>query len=180
MNYLNGLKTLIAVAVATLAFTSCSEEQTSLSINDIPGKAKIIGSFTYNDGQTTSSSTTANSDKPVMNTTVYVKISNASLSPNSGNGYTIFETTTNANGEYEIEIPAVETGTDVTIQAASFIGKKYTTSTSGSTTTGGNKIITKEGVYEANSITLSSIMPNDIIAAGKASYTFTAFDHTIY
>lgn len=179
MNYLNGLKTLIAVVIATLAFTSCSEEQTSLSIDDIPGKAKIIGSFTFNDGQRTSSSSTSNVDKPVANQTVYVKIQNASISPShTGNGYTTFETTTNANGEYEIEIPAVETGVTVIIQGAPFIGKKY--STSSNTITGGTTITTKDGVYEATPITLNSVTPNDIIAAGKTIYGFTAFDSSAY
>ena len=178
MNYLNGFKTLIAVVIATLAFTSCSEEQTSLSIDDIPGKAKIIGSFIYNDGQRASSSSTSNTDKPVANQTVHVKISNASISPNhTGYGYTTFETTTDANGEYEIEIPAVETGVTVIIQGAPFIGKKY--STSGNTITGGTAITTKDGVYEATPITKTA-KPNDIIAAGKTIYGFTPFDSSAY
>lgn len=182
MNYLNGLKTLIAIAIATVAFSSCTEDQTSLSINDIQGKATIIGSFVYNDGQTYPGSTTTSvsSDKPAMNVKVYVKVSNASLSSNSNaKGYTTFETSTDANGEYEIEIPAVENGVEVSIQAESFIGRKYST-VSGSTTGIGNSFLTEEGVYEATPIQLSEVKPNDIIAAGKKSYTFTSFDHTDY
>lgn len=179
MNYLNGLKTLMIVAIAALAFSSCSEDQTSLSINDIPGKAKIIGSFTYNDNQAVSSTLpSATSVKPVMNMKVYVMISNKSLDPkDNAKGYTTYETTTDANGEYTIEIPAVETGTSVTIQGAPFEGKYYTTSST-TTTTGSNPVVTKDGVYEVNTITINA-KPNDIIAAGKATYSFTAFDHSI-
>ncbi|WP_308756792.1 hypothetical protein [uncultured Bacteroides sp.] len=182
MNYLSGLKTLLAIAIVTVALSSCSEDQTSLSINDIQGKATIIGSFVYNDGQTYSSSTTTpvSPDKPAMNVKMYVKIENSSLSPNNNaQGYTTFETSTDANGEYEIEIPAVENGVEVSIQAESFIGKKYST-TSGGTTGIGNSVLTKEGVYEAAPIQLSGVKPNDIIAAGKKSYNFTSFDHTVY
>ena len=180
MNYLNGLKTLMIVAIATVAFSSCSEDQTSLSINDIKGTAQLIGSFTYDDGQTVSSSlTNATSVKPVMNTKVYVKVSNKSLDPNSNaKGYTIYEATTDAQGEYKITIPAVETGTDVTIQAASFEGKHYESNSSSSTTTGSNTVTTKDGVYQAEEIEIN-VMPNAIVAVGKVEYDFEPFDHKI-
>ena len=45
MNILNYLKTF--VVVAAIAFTSCSKEQTSLSIYDFQGRAKIMGHVSY-------------------------------------------------------------------------------------------------------------------------------------
>lgn len=177
MNYLNGLKTLMIVAIAAVAFSSCSEDQTSLSINDIKGTAQLIGSFTYDDGQTVSSSlTNATSVKPAMNTKVYVKVSNKSLDSNSNaKGYTIYEATTDAQGEYKITIPAVETGTDVIIQAASFEGKHYYSNSSSSTTTGSNTVT---GVYKAEEIK-KNVKPNEIVAVGKVEYDFESFDHEI-
>lgn len=180
MNYLNGLKTLMIVAIAAVAFSSCSEDQTSLSINDIKGTAKLIGSFTYDDGQatTTSSSSSTTSEKPAANVKVVVYISNASLDPKSdATGYTTYETTTDAKGEYEIVIPAVETGTNITIQAAPFEGKHYYSSNSSSSSSSSAPVV-KEGVYSVIYIT-GSVKPNDIIAVGKAEYGFTAFDESV-
>lgn len=180
MNKLIGIKTLMFSAITALFFVSCSEDQTSLSIDDIQGKATLIGSFTYDDNQSTSSSSTssATSEKPVMNTTVYVKIANSSLDPKeNATGYTVYETTTDANGEYKIEIPVVETGTEVTIQAESFVGKRYESTGFGSTNT---TVTTKEGVYEVQEVTLSGIKPHDIKVVGKKKYHFTAYDGTYY
>ena len=79
MDKLTRIKTLIACAIVALGFSSCSEDQTSLSIDNIQGKAIIKGSFVYDDNKTSSSSTAVNTEKPVMNTTVYVMINNSSF-----------------------------------------------------------------------------------------------------
>ncbi len=94
MDKLTRIKTLIACAIVALGFSSCSEDQTSLSIDNIQGKAIIKGSFVYDDNKTSSSSTAVNTEKPVMNTTVYVMINNSSFNNNSSSygGYTTLET----------------------------------------------------------------------------------------
>ena len=93
MDKLTRIKTLIACAIVALGFSSCSEDQTSLSIDNIQGKAIIKGSFVYDDNKTSSSSTAVNTEKPVMNTTVYVMINNSSFNNNSSSygGYTTLE-----------------------------------------------------------------------------------------
>ena len=66
MDKLTRIKTLIACAIVALGFSSCSEDQTSLSIDNVQGKAIIKGSFVYDDNKTSSSSTAVNTEKPVM------------------------------------------------------------------------------------------------------------------
>lgn len=172
MDKLTRIKTLIACAIVALGFSSCSEDQTSLSIDNIQGKAIIKGSFVYDDNKTSSSSTAVNTEKPVMNTTVYVMINNSSFNNNSSSygGYTTLETTTDAQGKYEIEIPAVENGVTVTIKAKSFEAPYYKINSNSGSGTAQNSVIAKDAVYSSPEIILSDIKPNDIIAAGKATY----------
>ena len=161
MDKLTRIKTLIACAIVALGFSSCSEDQTSLSIDNIQGKAII---------------------KPVMNTTVYVMINNSSFNNNSSSygGYTTLETTTDAQGKYEIEIPAVENGVTVTIKAKSFEAPYYKINSNSGSGTTQNSVIAKDAVYSSPEIILSDIKPNDIIAAGKATYNHEELDKTVF
>ena len=182
MDKLTRIKTLIACAIVALGFSSCSEDQTSLSIDNIQGKAIIKGSFVYDDNKTSSSSTAVNTEKPVMNTTVYVMINNSSFNNNSSSygGYTTLETTTDAQGKYEIEIPAVENGVTVTIKAKSFEAPYYKINSKSGSGTTQNSVIAKDAVYSSPEIILSDIKPNDIIAAGKATYNHEELDKTVF
>lgn len=149
MNILNNLKSLAVIAIATMAFTSCSKEQTSLSIDDIQGKARIKGTLTYSEGF---DKNYREISKTATNTTIWVKISNASLSPKGqAHGYTTFETATDAKGEYEIEPPVSENGTNIIIQPQAFTGKRYDRPADE----------TIEGVFEKE-VTLYSVTPNQI------------------
>ena len=111
----NGFK-FAALLMTVVAMVGCSKEQSSLDIQDIPGKAKILGSFSYDAGQGYTNGMYVQLIKPAANIKVVVKVSNASLSPN-GNaaGYTYYETKTNEQGAYEVEVPAVDKGTTVVI-----------------------------------------------------------------
>ncbi|MCD8184012.1 MAG: hypothetical protein LUE99_14065 [Bacteroides sp.] len=176
MNYLNGLRAVAMVAIAVLTFSSCSEDQTSFSIDDIQGKATLVGSLTYDDNQAIASGTGTSSVKPAANTLVYVKVSNVSLSPNyNGAGNTVYEVTTDANGEFKVEVPAVEPGSVVTIQPATFTGKYYAV-VAGAT---GTSTVVKDGVYSVGGYTVS-VLPNDIKVVGKRAYRFTDYDGINY
>ncbi len=147
MNILNNLKSLAVIAIATMAFTSCSKDQTSFSIDDIQGKAKIKGTVSYSEGYDRTGNKII---KMATNTTILVKIDNNDLSP-IGNAYgtTTFETVTNGKGEYEIEIPVLEGGAFVTIQPQDFIGKQKNFSSNET-----------EGIFTAE--TTCHVVPNDI------------------
>ncbi|WP_283389581.1 hypothetical protein [Barnesiella viscericola] len=110
------------LAVATLV--GCSKEQSELSIGDIQGKATIVGSLSYNKGQAFSNNQFSELLSPAAGVKVSIKVSNASLDPNgSAQGYTTYETTTDAEGKYSIEIPAVD-NTNIIISPASFMGTR--------------------------------------------------------
>lgn len=121
------LNVLAVGLIATALFSGCSQDQSSISINDIQGKAKIIGNLSYSEGQTYEGGKFVELVKPAAEKKVYVEVSNASLSPNgSAQGYTLYETVTDAEGNYEIEVPAVAktAGTSVTIRTEDFVGKR--------------------------------------------------------
>ncbi len=148
MNILNNLKSLAVIAIATMAFTSCSKDQTSFSIDDIQGKARIKGTVFYSEGTNNRGDEII---KMATNTTILVKIDNSYLSPiGNAEGTTTFETVTNGKGEYEIEIPVLEKGALVTIQPQAFIGKQKNSSSNE----------TEEGIFTAEAT--CQVVPNDI------------------
>lgn len=164
MNILNNLKSLAVIAIATMAFTSCSKEQTSLSIDDIQGKARIKGTLTYSEGTEYKNGESNKIIKAATNTTIWVKISNASLSPNGQiPGYTTFETVTDAKGEYEIEVPVSESiyGTEIRMQPQPFIGK-YKKISNDNWNYNRPTYETIEGVFETDEISFNA-RPNQII-----------------
>lgn len=110
------------LAVATLV--GCSKEQSELSIDSIQGRATIVGSLCYSQGQAYKDSQFSELLGPAAGVKVTIQVSNASLAPNgSAQGYTTYEATTDGEGKYSIEIPAVE-NTSITIKPASFIGTR--------------------------------------------------------
>ena len=107
----------------SIVIAGCSHVQSGMDIEDIPGKAKIVGKLSYNAGQGYSSGKYVQLIQPAANVKVSVLVSNASLSPNNtGKGYTVYEATTDENGSYEVEVPAVQTGIDVTVRPQPFFG----------------------------------------------------------
>lgn len=178
MKYLMYGMPLAIVVTAAVSLVSCTEDQTAMSIEDIQGKARLVGYFNYYDGQQ-SATGTDDSYKPAYSRTVYVKVENSSFARPNGQyeGYTIYETTTNSMGRYEVEIPADPDGVSVVIEAEPFIGDYYRVEYDDDY----NMIITRsEGVYDVQPITRSGIMPNDIVVVGERSYQFTPFQESSY
>ena len=119
------MKNLINVAIIAIiatCFASCEKEQSSFEVADIKTTANIRGTILHNLGQDYNNGKYIENIVPAANKKVYVEINNSELAPNNPNGVTVFETTTNTNGEYSINIPVVYGGTEVTIKAEQFIG----------------------------------------------------------
>lgn len=137
----------------------CSKEQSSLDIQDIPGKAKIIGNFSYDAGQGYVDDIYVQLIKPAANIKVVVKVSNSSLSPNgNATGYTYYETTTNEQGAYEVEVPAVDRGTTVVIAPDPF----FDTYAKVVSVEDGEPVFEyEEKIYKINPTT-KNVTPNDV------------------
>lgn len=161
MGILSNSKVLATCVLTLLLATGCSKEQTSLSIDDIKGKAKIVGSLAYSEGQSYANGQFSELVKPAAGKRVFVKISNSSLDPNGkAQGYTTYETVTDEAGEYEIEIPAVEKteGMSVIVQPETFVG----TRTLLATIDNGEPVFEqKEVVFEIAEQNIT-VKPNDI------------------
>ena len=107
------------LSLAVMAMASCSKEQSSFNIEDVPGKAKIMGTLSYDAGQSYINEEYAQLIQGAAGVRVKAQISNSSFKSNS-TGYTTYETKTDENGNYTIEVPAVPDGTSVEIIADPF------------------------------------------------------------
>lgn len=171
MGFLSKFNVMVACASALLAVTSCGNDQTSLSIEDIQGKAKIVGSLAYSEGQSYENGQYAELIKPASQKRVFVKVSNGSLDPKgTASGYTTYETMTDENGNYEIEIPAVEkaAGTNIIVQPETFVGTRTLLT---GVENGQPKFEQKEVVFEIAERSLV-VKPNDI-KVEDLTYGFT-------
>lgn len=106
-------------------FSCTKAEQSSVSLDDVQGKAKLSGVFTYVAGQDISETGEMGPVVlPAANVGVSVEIKYSSLGPDAAaEGFVVIDTTTNENGEWAVDIPAVKSGADVTVKAASFAGE---------------------------------------------------------
>lgn len=124
---LTKFKMFAVVAVAAMALTGCAKEESSLSIDDLPGRAKVKGVVCYSDLERYDAREGKLEQIYVTKVEVKVlaKIRNSSISNGQGHGYTIFETVTDAEGRYEFEIPVPEDGgVTVELEALPFEGTR--------------------------------------------------------
>ena len=150
------------LAIIAITFANCTEqEQSRFEVSDIPTHAKLIGRVAYDEGVVLKDNKYVQSIKPAANKTVYLEIENASLTPNNteANGYTVFTTKTNNDGEYEFNnIPAVYNGTNATLRIESFPGK-YTQNVENKYN-GKIEYTTTEGMFVVEPQTIE-LKPND-------------------
>lgn len=139
------------MAIAACVFSSCKEDQTSLSADSLPGRAKIMGRLVYDDGRA--------ADRIAVNTVVYVKVDNNSID-NNASGVTVRTTTTDAEGYFEYELPTNETGVDVTVEGAQFEGVYYSSYTD-----------SDECIYSGATANRSNVSSNDIVSFGTIMYS---------
>ena len=116
------MKTIVKAAMlfasAMMLFSSCLKEQTGLTVEDIPGVAKISGKLMINEGQAYEGGRFVELLKPAANYELLARVSNASLSPtSSAQGYTDYSVTTNEDGTFEVVIPAVDGGVECELVA---------------------------------------------------------------
>lgn len=111
------------LAICALMFAGCAKEQSSMNIEDIPGRAKIIGYLSYDSGQAYMNGEYVQRIQPAANKTVYVRVKNSSLSlKGNADGYTVFQATTDEKGAFSVEIPATDSGVSVEVQPETFTG----------------------------------------------------------
>lgn len=160
MKHFSIFKTMaLVIAVSVSLVSACTKEQTSLSIDDISGRAKIIGSYFYDAGQDYVGGKYVQLIKPAANVTIFAKISNASLSPNGeSTGYTTYSTVTDDDGKFEFVLPATNKGVSVSISPKPFQG---THTIVVGTNNGKPKFEEQNVVYSATETTVT-LKANDI------------------
>lgn len=151
-------KFLSVVALAAMLFVGCAKEQSSFNVEDIPGKATIMGSYHYNAGQDYSFGEYIQLIKPLANHTVYAQVYNSSIKDNS-KGYTVYETVTDADGNFTLTVPATLDGVKVDVYPKPFIGKHGVVV---GVEYGDPVIENKDVVYTATTKTYLSMKSNDI------------------
>lgn len=154
------------LVAAVVAFVGCSKEQSSFNVEDIPGSAKIEGTLTYDAGWrkiSNSGSSYSNFEEYVRDAAdvrVTVKILNSQLSNRgASDGYTTYETKTNASGEFSVTVPALDKGTRVEVVASPFYAGYYERKYDDY----GRYYIASENVLYKVSSFNTSVIPNDIV-----------------
>lgn len=165
------MKKFVGMALLMLSafcvLPSCNKEQTGLSVENIPGKAKITGTLYIDYGQTYVDGKVVSRKVPAADVEVIVKLDNSDL-VNTSKGYTDYKIKTNANGEYTVNIPAVDEGVDVTVTSPDVLGvRSYLR-----TFENGNMIFDdNKGVFSFSK-TVSSVKPGNVkIVDGVFSFT---------
>lgn len=140
------------LSMALVALVGCSKEQSSFNIEDVSGKAKVMGTLTYLAG-------VDRENKPIVreatNVRVAVLVENGSLK-NGSEGYTTYETVTNSQGQYTIEVPALDNGVNVKIIPDPFFGKFSTLVDKAK-----GIVVESEVLYKVSPWT-ATVIPNDI------------------
>lgn len=174
------MKKTFKLALVTLlslsAFFACTKaEQTSMSIDDIEGKATISGILTYVAGQElTKDGSVKDLINPAADVTVVVNVSINSLDPwGNSTGYKTYTATTDADGMWSVDVPVVDNGAQVNVKASSFTGtyKTFDHIDAGQT-------IWKEtkGIYEVAEYSLYDVTPGEQ-RFNTAQYTFSTSEN---
>lgn len=114
------------LAILSFAFFACERpEQSEMDLSNLTDTATISGTLVYDAGVDTAGSAdqyVINQFKPVANRTVFVEVPYSSYNfNNEQEGSKIFETTTDAQGNFSIEIPTTSNGLrNVTIRMQEF------------------------------------------------------------
>ncbi len=116
------MKKLITLSFFVALFaTSCSDSQSSYSVDSISDKATVMGTVYYNEGYKQLSNTTVieNYSSVAANQSIIARIGYDQYSSNNS-GEMIIQTTTDEAGCYSIEIPVVGT-TNITVEVTPFV-----------------------------------------------------------
>jgi len=118
---MNSIKKMFVVAVAALSLASCSDDQTTFDLENVPGRALVQGVVNCNYGATNAGGKFEYEIKPVANLKVLLTINNSEYKDGL-TGETVLETVTNDKGEYSFEVPVTTKGITASITTAQFTG----------------------------------------------------------
>lgn len=114
---------MTVLALAAVAMTACSDDQTTFDVQSVPGRATVQGTVNCNYGATYNNGRLEYNIKPVAGLKVLLTVDNNQYGDNL-TGETVFETETDENGTYMMEIPTTNKGVNVKIRTASFSGTR--------------------------------------------------------
>ena len=126
MKRLSTIAFALCAAISFVLLAGCAKEQSSLTIDQLPESAKIVGRFTYDEGQSYSGGKYQRLVKPAAYVDVVVTVPVSEICDGNAEGVITYETTTDYDGRYEITIPVTTTGMTVEVKPVDFVGK-YTT-----------------------------------------------------
>ena len=151
---------LVAIVSLSALFSCQKAEQTSISMDDIAGKATISGVLTYVSGQELAADGTIKDVvTPAEGVNVVVDVSLSSLDPwGNSDGYKTYSTTTDSEGMWSVEVPAVDDGVYVNVKPASFSG---TYKTLDIVEAGQPKWNVQNGVYQAEEFYFTDVTPGE-------------------
>lgn len=160
------LKFVVAF-VMVAAIVGCAKEQSSFSVSDVKDEAKITGLITYDAGVELNGDEYQRLVKSAANVDVVVSVE-CSQYKAGATGVTTFETTTDAEGRYEITIPVTKSGIKASVRAYDFVAKHYSVE---GIEDGDPVIEDKDCVYTFAAKDLNGILPNDVkICDGRYTY----------
>lgn len=116
---MKSIRLAAAFAMAAAMLASCSEEQSTFNIENVPGRCTLEGKIVYNQGTTYENGKFVYDYKPAANIAVTVTVNNREYN-SSLEGESYFTTVTDENGAYSIEIPAPRGLISATVTTADF------------------------------------------------------------
>lgn len=124
MKILHRTKALAACALTAALAIGCTEEQSSLEISDMPGKATIQGLVTYSEGTILENGKFKELMKPAAGKQVDILLNNADYQ-STASGKTLYKTIkTDANGRFSLAVPVpVDGNVTATVRPHAFEGE---------------------------------------------------------
>lgn len=157
MKNFTNVKFALLLAVV-LAMVGCAKEQSSMEAGSMPNRAKIVGSYSYDEGQDIVGGNYVCLIKPAVGVKVEIRIDADEYSDNASDGVITYYTRTDEEGRFEISIPVPDDGVTARVKPVDFVG----TYTAVEDVDDGEPVyVEKEVVFSANEAQID-LMPNDI------------------
>lgn len=120
-------KSAAFIMSALVLFASCQKEQSSLTCEDFGQKAKVTGVVTYPASYEIGADNVVRlTSSPVDSATVIIKVTTSDLTNSTTRNEITLTAHTDSEGNYSVEVPTVDAGINVSVQAVSFNGtQKY-------------------------------------------------------
>lgn len=157
MKNFTNMKFALLLAVV-LAMVGCAKEQSSMEAGSMPNRAKIVGSYSYDEGQDFVNGNYVCLIKPAADVKVEIRIDADEYSDNASDGVITYYTHTDKDGRFEISIPVPSDGVTARVKPVDFVG----TYTAVEDIDNGEPVyVEKEVVFSATEAHID-LMPNDI------------------